>query len=126
MLNTSLRALIEFHKTGTDTNRRSDIEGVRIPTLIIQGDHDQSIPVELSGRVCADLIDGSTLTVYENAPHGLYLTHRDQVSSAARQTQNEPARPCFRDHGRRISHLGASKAVAGGGPAYRPAFFQRK
>jgi non-heme chloroperoxidase len=81
MLDTSLRALLECNKTGTQTDRRPDMAGVRVPTLIIQGDHDQSIPLELSGRVCADLIAGSVLTVYENAPHGLYLTHRDRLTA---------------------------------------------
>jgi pimeloyl-ACP methyl ester carboxylesterase len=81
MLDTSLWALIECNKTGTQTDRRPDMAAVRVPTLIVQGDHDQSIPVELSGRVCADLIEGCVLTVYENAPHGLYLTHRDRLTA---------------------------------------------
>jgi non-heme chloroperoxidase len=81
LLDTSLRAIIEFNKTGTQTDRRPDMAAVRIPTLIIQGDHDQSIPLELSGQVCARLIAGSVLRVYENAPHGLYLTHRDRLTA---------------------------------------------
>jgi non-heme chloroperoxidase len=28
-----------------------------------------------------ELIPGARLKVYENAPHGLYLTHRDQLTS---------------------------------------------
>jgi pimeloyl-ACP methyl ester carboxylesterase len=81
MMDSSLLALIEFYKTGTQTDRRAEMVAVRIPTLIIQGDHDQSIPVELSGQVAAGLISGSVLTVYQNAPHGLYLTHRDRLTA---------------------------------------------
>ncbi len=54
---------------------------VRVPTLIIEGDHDASIPIELSGQVCAALIEGSELFVYENAPHGLYLTHGARLTA---------------------------------------------
>ena len=81
MLDTSLRALIECNRTGVETDRREDMRGVRVPTLIIQGDHDASIPIELSGQVCAALIEGSDLVVYENAPHALYLTHSDRLSA---------------------------------------------
>jgi pimeloyl-ACP methyl ester carboxylesterase len=81
MLDTSLRALIECNRRGTATDRRPDMAAVRVPTLIIQGDHDQSIPVGLSGQVAAGLISGSVLTVYENAPHALYLTHHDRLTA---------------------------------------------
>jgi non-heme chloroperoxidase len=81
MMATSLAALIAFYRTGTETDRRQDMEAVRSPTLIIQGDHDQSIPIELSGQVAAGLISGSELRVYENAPHALYLTHRDRLTA---------------------------------------------
>ena len=81
MMSASLVALIEFYKTGTETDRRSDMATVRIPTLIVQGDHDQSIPVELSGQLAAGLIPGSEIRIYENAPHALYLTHRDRLTA---------------------------------------------
>src|SRR5215469_16770608 len=37
MMTTSLAAVIAFYTTGTETDRRSDMAAVRIPTLIIQG-----------------------------------------------------------------------------------------
>jgi non-heme chloroperoxidase len=58
-----------------------EMSKIAVPTLIIQGDHDASIPAELSGQVCAALIPGSTFTLYENAPHGLYLSHCDRLTS---------------------------------------------
>ena len=79
-MRTSLRALIECNRTGMETDRRADGRGVQLPTLIIQGDHDASIPAALSGQVYADLIAGSTFKLYEHAPHGLYLTHAAQLT----------------------------------------------
>jgi non-heme chloroperoxidase len=81
MMDTSLLAVIEFNKTGTQTDRRADMAAIRVPTLIIHGDHDRSIPVELSGQVAASLIPGAVLRIYENAPHGLYATHRDHFTA---------------------------------------------
>jgi non-heme chloroperoxidase len=80
MLQTSLLAAIEFNRTSVETDLRPELTKISVPTLIIQGDHDMSIPLELSGRVCAELINGAELIVYENAPHGLYLTHRDRLN----------------------------------------------
>ncbi len=80
MLQTSLLAAIECNRSGVETDLRADMTKISVPTLIIQGDHDASIPIELSGQVCAELISGALLRVYENAPHGLYLTHRDQLT----------------------------------------------
>ncbi len=76
-----MKGLIECNRTSVQTDRREDMRRVRVPTLIIQGDHDASIPIEFSGQVCAALIEGSELLVYENAPHGLYLTHGARLTA---------------------------------------------
>ena len=81
MLQASLWALIECNRSGVATDRRPDMVNIAVPTLIILGDHDQSAPSELAGNVCAELIEGSVLEVYENAPHALYLTHRDRLTA---------------------------------------------
>ena len=52
-----------------------------LPVLIIHGDHDASAPIELSGRPASELLPNAELVVYENAPHGLYLTHRDRLNA---------------------------------------------
>jgi non-heme chloroperoxidase len=62
------------------TDFRPELRDVTVPTLIIQGDHDASIPLELSGRRTVELLPGAHLKVYENAPHGLYLSHRDRLN----------------------------------------------
>jgi non-heme chloroperoxidase len=52
-----------------------------LPTLIVQGDADASAPLPLTGARTADLLPNSRLVVYEDAPHGLYLTHRERVNA---------------------------------------------
>jgi non-heme chloroperoxidase len=80
MLGTSLMAIIECNRALTDTDFRDELRTVRVPTLIVQGDKDASIPIELAGYRQHELLPNSQLIVYENAPHGLYLTHRDRLT----------------------------------------------
>ncbi|MBV8987919.1 MAG: alpha/beta hydrolase [Solirubrobacterales bacterium] len=51
-----------------------------MPTLVIQGDADASAPLPLTGARTAELIPDCRLVIYENAPHGLYLTHRERLN----------------------------------------------
>jgi non-heme chloroperoxidase len=81
MLTASLQAVIECNHAVTETDFREELRAVDLPTLIIQGDRDASIDLELSGRRQHKILPNSRLLVYENAPHGLHLTHRDRVNA---------------------------------------------
>ena len=59
---------------------RPDLAKIDRPTLILHGTKDASIPLEISGRRLAAGIRGAELKVYEGAPHGLFVTHLDQVN----------------------------------------------
>jgi pimeloyl-ACP methyl ester carboxylesterase len=80
LLQTTLLAQLECQRTGMETDLRAEMGKISMPALVIHGDHDESIPVELSGRMCAELIPGAQFSLYENAPHALYLTHRDRLN----------------------------------------------
>jgi non-heme chloroperoxidase len=58
---------------------RPEMRRVDVPTLIVHGDRDRSMPVELTGKPSADLIPGSRLLVYPGAPHGLMFTHMAEL-----------------------------------------------
>jgi pimeloyl-ACP methyl ester carboxylesterase len=59
---------------------RSDMRAVTVPTLIAHGDKDMVNPLDTTAQKVAELIPGSTLKVYEGAPHGLVITHRDRLA----------------------------------------------
>jgi non-heme chloroperoxidase len=80
MLATTLQAAIEFQRSAIETDFREELGALSLPTLVIQGDADASAPLALTGVRTAELIPNSRLLVYENAPHGLYLTHRGRVN----------------------------------------------
>lgn len=80
MLQTPLKVMIETHRALTETDFRADLSAFKVPTLIIHGDRDTTALIDRTGRETARLIRGSQLTVYENAPHGLPITHVDRLN----------------------------------------------
>jgi len=62
------------------TDFRSDVQAVNVPTLIIHGDADKTVPIEASGDRTAKMIPGSQYIVYEGAPHGLFYTHKEKLN----------------------------------------------
>ena len=62
------------------TDLRADLGRIDRPTLILHGDKDASAPLELTGRPTTAGIRGAVLKVYPGAPHGLFVTHMDQVN----------------------------------------------
>jgi non-heme chloroperoxidase len=59
---------------------RADMRAVTVPTLIAHGDKDMVNPLDMTAQKVAELIPDSTLKVYEGAPHGLIITHRDRLA----------------------------------------------
>ena len=80
MTRTSLKALVECNRAVTEVDLRKELPEIGVPVLIVQGDADMSAPLALTGRRTAALIPGSTLKVYEGAPHGLIFTHVDRLN----------------------------------------------
>ena len=76
-----LAILIELQRMFTRTDFRPELRAMRTPTLLIHGDHDVSTPIEMTGRKTAELIARCHLKVYENAAHGLPITHKDRLNA---------------------------------------------
>ncbi|MGE0700304.1 MAG: alpha/beta fold hydrolase [Hyphomicrobiaceae bacterium] len=61
------------------TDFRPDLSSFRVPTLIVHGDQDQTVPINASARPAAKAIPGANLVEYSGAPHGLFATHTDRL-----------------------------------------------
>ncbi|WP_219412475.1 alpha/beta fold hydrolase [Pseudonocardia nigra] len=64
------------------TDFRGDLARIQVPTLVIHGDSDQIVPIEVSGRRSADAIPGAELVVIEGGPHGVNASHPQQFNRA--------------------------------------------
>ena len=67
-------------KSFSATDFRNDLLKFDKPTLIIHGDSDKTVPIEVSAEESSKLIRGSLYKVYPGAPHGLFYTERLQLN----------------------------------------------
>ncbi|MBO0953047.1 alpha/beta fold hydrolase [Fibrella forsythiae] len=81
------RAYVASHKATLDcaqafatTDFRQDLSYINVPTLIIHGDADKTVPIESSGELTAQALPHAEYLVYEGAPHGLYFTEKDRFN----------------------------------------------
>lgn len=75
----SLKAVVECANSFATTDFRPDLSSIHVPTLIIHGTEDKTVPIDASSRAAAKAIPNSTLLEYEGAPHGLFATHRERL-----------------------------------------------
>jgi non-heme chloroperoxidase len=64
------------------TDFRGDLPEIDVPVLVIQGDADQVLPLDKTGRRLPGLIKDAHLVVVEGGPHAIPWTHADQVNTA--------------------------------------------
>jgi non-heme chloroperoxidase len=67
-------------KAFSETDQTEDLKKITVPALVIQGDADQIVPIDDSGRLSVKLVKNGTLKVVPGAPHGLCTTHADIVN----------------------------------------------
>jgi non-heme chloroperoxidase len=67
-------------RTFSEANLTADMVRIQIPTLVIHGTSDATVPIEITGRVLAESIPGAQLLEYDGAPHGFFYTHKDQLN----------------------------------------------
>jgi pimeloyl-ACP methyl ester carboxylesterase len=60
------------------TDFRDDLKAVTVPTLVIHGDADATVPFEGSGRRTHKAIPHSELHVVAGGPHGINVSHREE------------------------------------------------
>ncbi len=62
------------------TDFRADMKAFDVPTLVLHGDADQIVPLEVSGQKAHGLVPGSKLEVITGAPHGFNATHAGEFN----------------------------------------------
>lgn len=64
------------------TDFRADLAKIKVPTLVIHGDSDGIVPVEVSGARTHRAIAGSVLKIVKGAPHGFNASHPAEFNDA--------------------------------------------
>lgn len=76
----SLRATIECMKSFAQTDFRSEMISIKVPALIIHGDSDKTVPIKPTGEQAAAMMPDAVFKRYEGAPHGLFITEKEQLA----------------------------------------------
>jgi non-heme chloroperoxidase len=68
-------------KAFSETDFTEDLKHTDVPTLVVHGDDDQVVPIDITGRASAKLLKHGKLRVYAGAPHGIPDTHKDKLNA---------------------------------------------
>ena len=77
----SIKAILDCIDAFMKTDFRPDLASFTVPTLIVHGTSDQTVPIDVSARAAARAIPHATLLEYEGEPHGLNVTAKDRLSA---------------------------------------------
>ena len=76
-----LRPTLACANAFATTDFRPDLAAFRVPTLIMHGTADKTVPIACSGSEAAKGIAGAELIKFDGAPHGLLVTHKTEVTN---------------------------------------------
>jgi non-heme chloroperoxidase len=77
----SFKGVYDCIKAFSETDFTDDLKKIDVPTLILQGDADQIVPIDDASRLSAKLVKNSTLKVYPGASHGMCTVNADRVNA---------------------------------------------
>lgn len=99
-----LRPTLAAARAFATTDFRPDLPALAsIPTLVIHGTSDQTVPIELTAHQVAKSVPNARLIEYEGAAHGVFETDKERLGDDL------------------IAFLGKGRTGAGGGPGAGPA-----
>ena len=73
-------ATIKSAESWANTDFRLELQNVTVPTLIVHGDEDQIVPIKTAGEQAAKGIVNNQYHVISGAPHGLNVTHAEELN----------------------------------------------
>ena len=76
----SLKATLDCAASFATTDFRGDLASNTVPTLIIHGTADTTVPIDATGREAARAIPQAKLIEYDGAAHGVFATHKEQLT----------------------------------------------
>lgn len=74
-------ATVECVHAFGETDFRTEMHTINVPALVIHGNSDKIVPIEATGDKAARLIRDAKYIVYEDAPHGLFITDKEQLNA---------------------------------------------
>ena len=73
-------ATLKSAESWANTDFRLELQNVTVPTLIVHGDDDKIVPIKTSGEQASKGIINNQYHVISGAPHGLNVTHAEELN----------------------------------------------
>ncbi len=77
----SPRATIQAALAWMHTDFRPELKNVTVPTLIVHGDADETVPIATSAEQAAKGISNNRFEIIKGGPHGLNITHAEELNT---------------------------------------------
>lgn len=74
-------ATVKAMKSWSTTDFREDIKNINVPTLIIHGTDDKTVPIEVSSDRTSEMLPQAKYIKYDGAPHGLFYTEKEKLNN---------------------------------------------
>ena len=74
-----LRPTLAAAKAFATTDFRPDLASFTVPTLVIHGTADKTVPIDATGRVVAREVPGAQLIEYDGSAHGLFAIDKQRL-----------------------------------------------
>ena len=74
----------------SETDFTEDLKKFDVPTLIMHGEDDQVVPVDISARRSAEIVKNAALKIYPGFPHGMCQTQKDVINADLLEFVQQP------------------------------------
>jgi len=75
-------AALECIEAFATTDFRDDLTHISVPTLVLHGSADGIVPIENSGMLTAEAVEGARIHVIKDGPHGVNVSHAKDFNLA--------------------------------------------
>ncbi len=76
-----LRPTLASAKAFATTDFRPDLAHFKVPTLVIHGTSDKTVPIAATGHEVARRVESATLIEYDGEPHGIFATQTERLKN---------------------------------------------
>jgi pimeloyl-ACP methyl ester carboxylesterase len=77
----SLHATVQCARSFSQTDFRADMASFTMPTLVIHGDADATVPIDVSAKATVAMIPHAELREYAGAPHATFFAEKDRLNA---------------------------------------------
>lgn len=65
----------------SETDFTDDLKKIDVPLLVIHGDADHVVPIDITAKRAVEIAPHATLSIYEGAPHAIPTINRDRLNA---------------------------------------------